>query len=46
MNQIKALTYTVTSESALTNLQSHLKEVLNILRKEAKSDYGLILNQR
>ena len=46
MNQIKASTYIVTSESALTNLQCHLKEVLNILRKEAKSDYGLILNQR
>ena len=42
MNQIKALTYTVTSESVLTNLQYHLKEAL----KEAKSDHGLILNQR
>ena len=46
MNQIKALTYTVTSESALTNLQYHLIEALNMLRKEAKSDHGLILNQR
>ena len=34
------------SESALTNLQYHLKEALNILRKEAKSDHGFILNQR
>ena len=42
MNQIKALTYTVTCESVLTNLQYHLKEAL----KEAKSDHGLILNQR
>ena len=46
MNQIKALTYTVTSESALPNLQYHLKEALNILRKESKSDHGFILNQR
>ena len=46
MNQVKALTYTVTSESALTNLQYHLKEALNILRKETKSDHGLLLNQR
>ena len=37
MNQMKALTYTVTSESALTNLQYHLKEALNILRKERKN---------
>ena len=36
----------MTSESALTNLQYHLKEALNVLRKEAKSDHGLILNQR
>ena len=36
----------MTSESALTNLQYHLKAALNILRKEAKSDHGLILNQR
>ena len=30
----------------MSNLQYHLKEALNILRKEAKSDHGLILNQR
>ena len=36
----------MTSESALTNLQYHLKEALNVLREEAKSDHGLILNQR
>ena len=45
MNQMKALTYTVTSENALTNLQYHLKKALNILRKERKYDHGLILNQ-
>ena len=36
----------MTSESALINLQYHLKEALNVLRNEAKSDHGLILNQR
>ena len=46
MNQIKTLTYTVTSESALPNLQYHLKKALNILRKESKRDHGLMLNQR
>ena len=46
MNQIKAFAYTVTSKTALTNLQYHLKVALNILRKEAKKDHGLISNQR
>ena len=47
INQIKALTYTVTSESAQTNLQQHhLKEALNLLSKEPKTGHVLILNQR
>ena len=36
----------MTNESALTNLQYHLKEALNMFRKEAKNDHGFILNQR
>ena len=36
----------MTSESALTNLQYHLKEALNMLRQEAKNGQGFILNQR
>ena len=46
MNQIKTFAYTVTSKTALTNLKYHLKVALNILRKEAKKNHGLISNQR